>query len=235
MGKKGLELFLTEAKEIGCQTPKLRVIEKNDIPIISGELDLVSENEGVKDTYAIEILPTAHYPSRFPLVFETGGRIPRNIDWHIFESTGHCCIKTLPEEILICKNGITLSHFIETEVIPYFFNQTFRRLKGYFLNERSHGISGEIEFFKSELITDNILDIVKWLQFILQRKEPSRSEKRCFCGSQLMYRHCHREAYRKLAKLGNAELQYFIKKITESEEFITAYLKRENNNTIIRL
>lgn len=227
MGKIGLELFLSEAKEIGCQFPKLRVIEKNDIPIISGELDLVSENKRLIDTYAIEIHPTIDYPNRFPLVYETGGRIPRNIDWHIFESTGHCCIKTLPEEILICKNGITLSYFIEKEVVPYFFNQTFRRIKGYFLNERSHGISGEIEFFKSELRTDNILNIVKWLQFISQRKEPSRSEKRCFCGSQIMYRHCHRERYRKLAKLGDLELKYFIHEIFESEEFISAYLKSE--------
>ena len=225
MGKIGLALFLSEAKEIGYQFPKLRVLEKDGLPIILGELDLISENEGLIDIYSIEIHPTTDYPSRFPLVYETGGRIPRNIDWHIFETDGHCCIKALPEEVLICKDGITLSYFIEKEVVPFFFNQTFRRLRGYFLNERPHGISGEIEFFKSELRTDNILEVVKWLFFISQRKELSRSEKRCFCGSQLMYRNCHRETYKKLAKFRDFELEYFIKKITESEEFISSYLK----------
>lgn len=221
MGKKGIDLFLSEADGINRLFPKLQSIEKNNLPIISGELDLMDENGILKDIYSIEIHPTQDYPDHFPHVFETGGKIPKNIDWHVYESDGHCCIKTLSEEILTCKNGITISSFIENEVKPYFFNQTFRRLQGYFLNERSHGVSGEIETFKSILRTDNILNVAQWLLFISKRQEPIRVDK-CFCGSS-KYRQCHRDAYRKLTKFSDHELKFFIKEIIGSKEFISAY------------
>lgn len=210
---KGEQLFLAEAYNVVKSYNKLQVVEANGKAIISGELNLIDEQGNHHDTYAIEIHPDSNYPNCFPLVFEVGGRIPRNIDWHVFESDGHCCITTYPEEIIACRKGITLHRFIEDQVKPYFYSQTFRRLEGYFLKERSHGFLGDIEFFKEILKTDNIFDIAKWLYFILQRKEPSRNEKECFCGKKVMYRKCHRDAYRKLATFSDEELEYFTAKL----------------------
>lgn len=226
MGNIDTALFLSEAQEVLGFFPKLKLSESNGLPVLVGKLDLISDQGVIEDTYTIEIHPTEGYPFRFPLVYETGGRIPKNIDWHIFETDGHCCIKTIPEEILTCKEGITLTLFIRVEVVPYFFNQTFRRKRGYYLNERPHGDVGEIEFFKEVLDTNDILKVPKWLYFISKRNEPTRTEKKCFCGSGRMYRHCHRLAYRKLSSFSNNELLFFAKRITNSLEFKATHLIR---------
>lgn len=212
---EGEQLFLAEAHSVVESYGKLKIVATNQKAIISGELDLIDKQGNYHDTYSIEIHPVSNYPNRFPLVSEVGGRIPRNIDWHVFESDGHCCIKTLPEEILACRKGIDLISFIKDEVEPYFYSQTFRRLNGYFLNERAHGLLGYIEFFSEVLETKDIREMTQWLFFILQRREPNRVAKKCFCGKNVMYRHCHRNAYRKLAAFSDEELKCFIAKLHE--------------------
>lgn len=226
MGNIDTALFLSEAQEVAGFFPKLKLSESNGLPVLVGELDLISGQGVIEDTYTIEIHPSEGYPFCFPLVYETGGRIPKNIDWHVFETDGHCCIKTIPEEILTCKEEISLTSFINDEVVPYFFNQTFRMKKGYYLNERSHGDIGKIEFFKEVLKTNDILKVAEWLYFISQREEPSRTAKKCFCGSGRMYRHCHRSAYRELSSFSNDELLFFAKRITNSLKFKATQLIR---------
>ncbi|RYX87682.1 hypothetical protein EON73_00920, partial [bacterium] len=174
-------LFKKEALALADLYPDLLLQPDGDTPALSGLIYLPGEEGEICDTYQIRIVPTNEYPNRFPLLFETGGKIPINFDWHVFETDGHCCILTLPEELLICKNEITLLDYIEKQVKPYLFNQTFRRLHGYFLKERSHGITGWIEYFSELFQTTNILKIVSWLRFILKGQEPNRVQL-CFCG-----------------------------------------------------
>ena len=207
---KGERLFLLEANGINNSYSRLQAVKKDGKTIISGELDLKDESGILHDSYSVEIHSVQNYPNRFPLVFETSNRIPRNIDWHVFETDGHCCISTYPEEILACREGLNLIEFVENQVKPYFYSQTFRRLNGYFLSERSHGFLGNIEFFSDLLMTDNIENMIRWLYSVLQREEPNRVAKKCFCGSHAMYRHCHRSAYKKLAAFSDEELKYFI-------------------------
>lgn len=152
------------------------------------------------------------YPNRFPHVFETGGRIPINIDWHVYPNDGHCCICSIPEEILICKNWISLHSFIENQVKPYLFNQKFREVHGFFLKERPHGNKGNIQFFVEAFKTNDLTTVINGLIFIKQRNEPNRVSQ-CFCGSGFKYRKCHKESYRVLSLFSNDELNVFIEMI----------------------
>ena len=209
---KGFANFKAEALNIHQQYPKLTYSESEDgVSNIFGELELNDDEGGLIDSYFIRIQPTPDYPLRFPFVFETKGRIPVNIDWHVFPD-GHCCIKAIPEEIIICKHGITLLQFMTKQVVPYFFNQKYRELHGYFLNERSHGIKGSIEFFKDAFKTDNLKTIAKSLLFIKNRNEPIRTAK-CFCGSEEKYRKCHRETFRLLNLFNDEELNLYIQMV----------------------
>ncbi|MDR6571352.1 SEC-C metal-binding domain-containing protein [Chitinophaga ginsengisegetis] len=216
----GIAIFKQEAIAINKEFPDLQYSEgENGIPLVTGTLKLIDPKGTLLDNYEIRICPTDHYPLRFPHVFEVGNRLPANIDWHVFLD-GHCCIKSIPEEILICRNGITLASFIKNEVIPYFFNQKFRELNGYFLNERSHGTQGNIEFFEDVFKTTSYTEIAKGLIYISQRKEPSRVSE-CFCGSGNKYRKCHREALRILSQFTNEELDYYFKIIISSPRYLT--------------
>jgi hypothetical protein len=179
-------------------------------PFVHGVLQLKDQTESVISEYSIRIEPGPNYPKRFPWVYETAGRIPANVDWHVFEDNGNCCIASLPEETLICKKGISLASFVGYQVIPYFFNQLYRELNGFFLKERSHGNLGHLEFFMEVFKTKDMGVVVKLLKEALSRRE-AKCNSRCACGSQRKYRKCHRRAVRRIAALGNGELDMYLK------------------------
>ena len=207
---KGYSIFKNEAKELCCQNSAFSYIEaENGVPEIQGKVILRDEQGLVLDVYDVRIVSTQHYPLEFPLVYETGGRIPINVDWHM-HSDGHCCICSILEEILTCQKGITLSSFIKGQVFPYFFNQKHRDIYGFFLNERPHGMLGNIEPFIEVFKTDNLLLIIKCLTYIRSEDEPKRTQK-CFCGSGILYRKCHRSIYRLFKPLSTETLDDFIK------------------------
>ena len=189
--------------------PGLTFFTKNGVPGLTGEIELVG-NDGISiDTYSIEILATETFPDSFPLVFEIGGQIPKNYDWHVYETDGHCCIKTTPEEMLACKKGITLTTFVEEQIKPYLFNQTFRRLNGFFYQERSHGLEGWLEYFQEIFETKNINLIKNGLLFISKKKKPNRVST-CFCGSGKKYRKCHRSTFEKLSMLSKRDFDVLL-------------------------
>ncbi len=211
------EIFKIEAIEILNLYPKLRLDTHNNKFFLIGELDLIDEYDVFQDSYLIKIHPTANYPREFPLVFELDGRIPHNNDWHI-HLDGHFCIKSIPEEKIICRKGINLKNFIENEIIPFLFNQTFRRLKGYFLNERPHGVLGDIETLKEKFQYDKISSIVEWLFFIYKNPEPDRVSN-CFCGKIKKFRKCHRVVFREFKELKREDMLFIINRIVFSRYF----------------
>lgn len=215
-------LFESEIAAVLEKYPKLLSTAPKGTTILKGEIDLIDEFGKHRDTYTIEVHPVSEYPRRFPYVFETGGRLPWNADWHVYESDGHCCIKVDPEEILICKRGITLLTFLEQQVMPYFFNQTFRRLNGYFINERSHGLIGVIEYYQEVFKEKNIPKLIRLIEFVLNNEEPNRVSV-CFCGVKNKYRKCHRDTFRLIHEIDTSNVKLhlilikeLLKKITEA-------------------
>lgn len=215
--------YIQQVGIIQNKYPEFKVEDEEGRKVIKGFIILEDSNQNEIDRYAITIKEPDNFPFRFPLVYETGGRIPRNIDWHVYETDGHCCIKAFPEEILICKNGISLEKFIEEQLKPYFYNQLHRENFGYYLNERTHGPKGNVEFFEEVFHSKNILLIIAGLEFIRLRHEPNRVQN-CFCGSGTKYRKCHRETFRQLSVYSNGELEFFINYIK------SYYLKNMKNN-----
>lgn len=206
----GFQIFNREAELIQKEYPglKLSTEELSGAPCLSGTIQLEVENSYVVDSYEIKIIAIPEYPYLFPHVFETGGRIPKNIDWHVYPD-GHSCFSSIPEEILFCKKGINLHYFIENQLKPYLFNQKYREDNGFFLKERPHGDEGTIQFFIEAFNTKDLLEISNGLRFIRQRKEPNRVSL-CFCGSGKKYRKCHKTTYRMLDVFSDQELDFFI-------------------------
>ncbi len=199
--------FEIEAKEAIKSHESLKLTEHEGSPCLEGEL-LLSSHGILIDKYTIRIIPTTIYPSNFPHVYEIGGRIIPNIDWH-FYSDGHCCLKAPPEEIIICRKGINLLSFIDSIVVPYFFNQKHRETFGYFLTERPHGNKG-IAHSLSEIVGSSDLNTLhKVLSFAKERQRVERTDT-CFCGSGKKFRHCHKKAISDLVLLSDNELNYFL-------------------------
>lgn len=207
---KSFQLYTKEAILLVRELFNFKYYENSQgIPELKGFLPLVSVLGELIDSYQIRIVCSSEYPLRFPLVYEVGGRIPINIDWHV-HGDGHACICSIPEEVILCSNGINLKDFIEDQVKPYFYNQKYREMNGFFLKERSHGLKGNIEFFQEVFKTKNLYHIAKTLHYIKSNPEPNRVQN-CFCGSGNKYRSCHREVFRMFKKLPNQNLNFFIK------------------------
>jgi hypothetical protein len=221
----GYDLFRYECKDVKILNTGLHLEETMEgLPALSGLLSIKNGNE-IIDTYSIRITPQPDYPNRFPFVFETMGKIPINIDWHVF-SDGHFCLCTIPEELLKCKKGFSLCDFIETEVKPYLFNQTFRREYGFFNHERKHGFEGELEYYKEILGLKDVIDLARFFISILNRKKPKRTDL-CFCGSGNKFRNCHRDRYLTFEELSQFELHVLLSNIGNSIQYKKAIDKAE--------
>jgi hypothetical protein len=202
--------FTEEATEAMSNFPDLKLLHSREdsIPFLEGIIKLFDQNREAYDYYAIRVECTPDYPNSFPFVYETRGRLPHNIDWHLY-SDGHFCICTPVEEYIHCAQGITLTTFIRNHVIPYLHNQSFREKEGYFLHERSHGAQGILESLYDVLHTEDLTNIYSLLTYIYTNN-PSPRTSGCFCGSGKKYRHCHRGAYHSMKSMGQERLQSII-------------------------
>lgn len=197
--------FIEEAAEAISHFPDLHIHSREDaLPFLEGTINLFDKNSVAYDAYSIRIECALNYPKSFPLVYETQGRLPHNIDWHVY-SDGHFCLCTPIEEYIHCAKGVTLTTFIQNQVVPYLHNQSFREKEGYFLHERSHGLKGILESLYDILNTKDLIKIYSLLTYIYKSNPPSRTSK-CFCGSGKKYRHCHREAYHSIKSIGQDQL-----------------------------
>lgn len=205
----GKTIFKKEAQNIKEHFAELNYEEDSQgSPSIVGDIVLKDKDGTTIDKYSIKIVFDEGYPYRFPLVYETRGRLPVNVDWHVFPD-GHCCIKALPEEKLLCKRGISLPWFIKEQLVPYFFNQKYREQHGFFLHERSHGQLAAIEFFKDHFRTQDINLVLLLLKEVKNLKE-RKSNSKCLCGSMRKFKKCHRRSIREARVFSREEINSYI-------------------------
>jgi len=188
----------------------LRIIQDKDkISFLRGILDIPNDNNEIVGHFLIEVHYSDKFPHRFPILFETGGEIPNEIDWHKYND-GRCCITVWPDEILKCKNGITVLLFIEKYAIAYFANYLHKKQTGRFKNgEYAHGVKGVSQFYESLMKTDN-RDL--WIQYFKNTfqnlKVRCERNENCFCGSQEKYKQCHLKVFNNLRQIGEKQVLY---------------------------
>lgn len=201
----GYEQFVDQLKEAIAAFPSLFEATSGDTKILKGSLPIVDREGKHWEDYDIEIHCSDNFPYEFPKLYETSDKIPKVSDWHIYEDTLSCCVKVHPEEMLRCKKGITVTEYIREEAIPYLFNQTYRRVEGYYVNgEYSHGAAGIYEFYAGHLKTGSDIKLTLHLMYFIAAHERPDRTSLCFCGKKAKFRHCHRDAFDKLKKIGNS-------------------------------
>jgi hypothetical protein len=178
--------------------PSLFIISENGEKFLKGELNIIDNYGKLWETYLIEIKASQDYPIMFPKLFELGNAFPKIADWHVYEKDASCCVDITPNEILICKNGLHITEYIKRFAVPYFANQKFRELEGYYLyGEYSHGIFGRIEFYQSKLKAKTPKELIQMFNLILRGFNHSRTAYCPFCN-KIKFRKCHRDAFREL-------------------------------------
>lgn len=185
----------------------LREIQDGDDIYLKGVLDIPDDNGNIIGNFMIEIKYCEGYPYRFPKLFETGGDIPDNADNHKYND-GSCCITVAADEILKCKNGISVVQFIKDHAIPYFANQIYKKVTGHYKNgEFSHEIEGIQEFYETLFKSSDKSLWISYFSYTFGYQEINcKRYDPCFCGSKLKYNKCHLKIFNKLMDIGKKQV-----------------------------
>ena len=193
-------------------------IKKNEkqIGYLKGILDISNCQKNILGSFSVEIYPTEKFPYRFPKIYEVGEEIPNLADWHKYPDNS-CCITVEPDEIIKCKNGISIIQFIENFAIPYFANQIYRKSTGKYLNEYSHGIKGLEEFYIEFFKSNNINLWNKVIENCIKNIKYERNQK-CYCNSKIKYKKCHMQIENNIQIIGIKRVINHIKIINNEEK-----------------
>lgn len=165
------------------------------------------------DNYQIRI----EVPSdkELPAVFETGKRIPAELDFHKYEN-GQLCLAG-PFDTMI---DFTMDQFIDVLVLEFFYDQSFKKKFGYWpRGVYSHKELGFVENYFDRI--GQISDLEeKCLAVLSQRKEfrsyldaiisnkQIKGHHPCVCGSGKQYRKCHDKVFKGLWNLQKYVVRY---------------------------
>lgn len=197
--------------------PNLRIKENEQgLKYLRGTIDVYASDSTHAGTFLIEIHHKEGFPYCFPKLYEVGGDIPQEADYHK-NPDETCCLTVYPLEILECKNGISLTLYIERHVVPYLANQCHKKIFGSFADEYSHGIDGLVEAYEDIMKTK---DKVAWLRYIefafgIKTLEIRRNDL-CLCGSGVKFKNCHDKVFDSLRRIGKINVMIQMKMISDS-------------------
>jgi len=211
----------------------VEVLNKHNSFLYSEEDNTLSGSLLLPDGDSYEVVVELEpYPKFFPTVYETGGRIPKKMDRHIYPEPGSCCFTTTAKSQILLKTKITtLLRFMDEVVVKYFENNSFYEInKKYFGEEYSHGYNGIIEGYKDILKIDDVIIVAKTINQAINEKS-LKLHQNCYCGSGRRLRKCVRGVH-----LNNLRNLYLIDKnvlrndLLKFEEAIDAHLKELKGN-----
>lgn len=194
--------------EVVRKYPNLKINQdRNGISFLKGILDIPNDEDKFVGSFLIEVHFSAGFPYRFPILFEAGGIIPNEADWHKYKDES-CCITVKPDEILKCKNGISVLLFIEKYGVSYFANYIYRKLTGKYKNgDYAHNSKGVFQFYEALFKTGNTKLWVQYFKNIFRNlKVECGRNNICFCGSEKKYKYCHLEIFNTLILIGEEQV-----------------------------
>lgn len=144
------------------------------------------------DHYQVRIELPRRYPASLPAVFETGGRIPRIIDRHIFPD-GTLCLG-VPLALWIALRGdFGIGSIVDGPLRSYLIgNSLVEDGEPWPHDDRPHGSAGILQHLGELIGTADPFIASRFLIDILRGKV--RGHWSCPCGSGAIIRKCHREA-----------------------------------------
>jgi hypothetical protein len=185
-------------QELARSYPTLHVFVYKTFVIIRGTFPVEHDGREI-DRLKVEVVIPPGFPKSPPIVFETGGRIPRTFDRHIFSDAGGCCL-FYPDAFKIrYPNGMPFLEFLRGPVRDYFLGQlAVEDGKPWPFGHLGHGIRGGVEFYEGELGVQGNEAVIKLLYCLSMRE--LKGHHVCPCRSGRRLRNCCRERVEGLRK-----------------------------------
>lgn len=183
-------------RAVATHQPELAVSTTDALILLDGRF-VVSGPSGPFDFYEVRVGVSPDYPAQEPIVFETAGRIPKDIDRHIFPKYDDCCLGVWEEWLLTSPNH-RFETFLTGPMHDYFLSQSHFEATGEWpFGERSHGKQGVLESYADLLQLPCEEGLVASYLRILSRTH-LKGHTPCPCGSGKKLRNCHRSEFEEL-------------------------------------
>jgi hypothetical protein len=199
VGCKGLkrEELLDQCSSALIDHVGLRVTQADTFPVVVEGRFVIDGPQGPFDAYQVRIEFSEAFPLSSPQVFETGGRVPWEIDRHVF-SDGHACLEVWP--VWRARNPTaTVRTVLNGPVRNFLLSQSvFEATTKWPFGEYAHGDAGQRDALREILRapTPNDEDLL-WRVYALL--SPPRRQNACPCRSGRLYRRCHRDEMQQIA------------------------------------
>lgn len=190
--------FELQLNDVCREFSHLRIKHADGKQYLKGTIEISDTEHAATKSYLIEIHFAEGFPYRFPKLYEVGGDIPCEADFHKYPDNS-CCITVGFDEFSECIKGISVLQFIKKQVIPYFANQWYRQLTGKYKNEYSHGKKGQLE-----CLCDYAFD---------EKKNNLGRNDKCFCGSNKKYKKCCLTLIFKIQQIGKGKMMKYLNSI----------------------
>lgn len=163
--------------------PGLRLAPSKDDSIrITGRLRFKRIADGfleIEDNYELEIVVPPTFPEEVPLVWETGGRIPK--DWHR-NPGGTLCLGSPTVVRLRTIQAGTVDEFVQDMVEPYLYQRSyFERHRLLPFGELDHGLKGVLKDFMDRFEFSDELAAGSMV-FLTSLRKRVANKKPCPCG-----------------------------------------------------
>ena len=199
----------------------LTIVEENKYSfILKGYVKINAEYRKIQliDNFLVKIIIFKDFPTHIPIVYELEGKIEKDFE-HVNEDKS-LCLAVNTEMKLFLDLSNSLIEWFNKYVVNYFYSvMYYRRYRIYPFGERSHGIKGVVEFYKSYLNLDDVNKIINVLNYVRYRK--IKHYEKCPCGSNKKIKKCHINQLEQIAR------------IKENDEFLKDIKSLMLNNKII--
>lgn len=143
------------------------------------------------DHYFIRVELPRSYPNFPPLVYETGGRIPKTEERHFHPTTEHACVFVEDDWGWLSLKHPSVGAFLAGPVNDFFFWQSCYHYHGKnVLPAWPHGGMGRLEYYKEKLGTTDDQDVVRCLRLLAAHRYSANHA--CYCGSGRRVHGCHK-------------------------------------------
>lgn len=179
--------------------PKLRIEGGLSARTLVGIIDVVDKDEDFPiGSFEVKIQYPPAYPKRLPRVWEIGGRIPHDINRHLFPKDWNMCFMFPAEEEAYCWTGISTLRFLNQVLVPRLADEYNVSSGGKYRSEYSHDpTEAAWQFYEKKFNTVDKSVIERLLQALTCGSLPKGFEA-CPCGSGLKFKKCHRLAVQPL-------------------------------------
>lgn len=142
----------------------------------------VSGGDEIDDSYKLEIIVSDKFPQVLPKVKETGGKIPRDGNFHV-NSDGTLCLGSPLRLLRKVHSAPSLTGFADKCLVPYLYAVSYKLMHGgdFVFGELAHGDEGIVDDYSVMLGLKERHQVTKAIR-LLGLKKRLANKKPCLCG-----------------------------------------------------